>query len=150
MGYLQYRLVQDFWTINSSMSLCPSLRKTCFATMLRFHFGVASADLWSAWVTWEQVVKRWRGDLWQGLKGHERVEIAETQNTPWRINGWNLQITHEKKWTWSSKRPWLCSRLIFRGVTFTSQDLGHDFVVMEVIANRSSFETAPGGCRHLL
>ena len=36
--------------------------------------------------------------------------------TPWKINGWNLQITHEKKGKWSSKPPWACSMLIFRGV----------------------------------
>ncbi len=36
--------------------------------------------------------------------------------TPWKINGWNLQITHLSKGKWSSKPPWLCSMLIFRGV----------------------------------
>ena len=43
-------------------------------------------------------------------------EWVETINlsiaTPWKINGWNLQITHEKKGTWSSKPLWLCSMLI--------------------------------------
>ena len=37
-------------------------------------------------------------------------------NTPWKINGWKLQITHlERKMIWT-KPPWLCSMLIFRGV----------------------------------
>ena len=36
--------------------------------------------------------------------------------TPWKINGWNLQITHlERKMIWT-KPPWLCSMLISRGV----------------------------------
>ena len=40
------------------------------------------------------------------------------KSTPWNINGWNLQITHEKKgkmiWT---KPRWLCAKmLIFRSV----------------------------------
>ena len=36
--------------------------------------------------------------------------------TPWKINGWNLQITHlERKMIWT-KPPLLCSMLIFRGV----------------------------------
>ena len=40
-------------------------------------------------------------------------------NTPWKINGWNLQIYHlERKIEWSSKPPWSCSMLIFQGVTF--------------------------------
>ena len=43
---------------------------------------------------------------------------------PWKINGWNLQITHEKKGNWSSKPPWLCSMLIFRGVQILFLDLG--------------------------
>ena len=29
---------------------------------------------------------------------------------------WNIQITHEKKGTWSSNPLWLCSMLIFQGV----------------------------------
>jgi len=36
--------------------------------------------------------------------------------TPWKINGWNLQITHlERKMIFQSSRE-LCSMLIFRGV----------------------------------
>ena len=37
--------------------------------------------------------------------------------TPWKMNGWNLKITHLPKKTWSSKPPLLCSMFIFRGVT---------------------------------
>ena len=57
-------------------------------------------------------------------------EWVETINlsiaTPWKINGWNLQITHEKKGTWSSKPLqydylWLCSMLIFQGVSWGSR-----------------------------
>ena len=40
---------------------------------------------------------------------------AYKRDTPWKINGWNLQITHlERKMIWT-KPPWLCSMLIFRG-----------------------------------
>ena len=36
--------------------------------------------------------------------------------TPWKINGWNIQITHlERKMIWT-KPLWLCSMLIFQGV----------------------------------
>ena len=39
---------------------------------------------------------------------------GERGGTPWKMNGWNLQITHlERKMIWT-KHPWLCSMLIFR------------------------------------
>ena len=43
--------------------------------------------------------------------------IVYQRSTLWKINGWNLQITHEKKGTWSSRPPWFCSMWIFRCVS---------------------------------
>ena len=36
-------------------------------------------------------------------------------DTPWKINGWNLEITHFEGKCYSTP-SWLCSMLIFRGV----------------------------------
>ena len=46
-------------------------------------------------------------------KDMDLVELKNSwtwiEGTPWKINGWNLQITHEKKGKgkWSSKPSWL-------------------------------------------
>ena len=46
------------------------------------------------------------------------------ESTPWKINGWNLQITHlrKEKMIWT-KPPWLWSMLIFQGDSFISSAL---------------------------
>ena len=38
-------------------------------------------------------------------------------STPWKINGWNIQITHEKKGKWSEPNPYedMFQLLIFQG-----------------------------------
>ena len=42
--------------------------------------------------------------------------FSPTKWVPWKMNGWNLQITHlERKMIWT-KAQWLCSMLIFKRV----------------------------------
>ena len=64
--------------------------------------------------------------LGQKLTIHPGMDVISTYvshmlETPWKINGWNLQITHEKKGEQSSKPPWLWSMLIFQDVHLKCQ-----------------------------
>ena len=57
------------------------------------------------------------------LSSYEKIIyiVNFPSRTPWKINGWNLQ-NHpwkERKMIWT-KPPWLCSMLIFTGVSFFS------------------------------
>ena len=67
-------------------------------------------------------------------------EILTHQNTPWKINRWNLQITHLERKMISTKPPWLWSMLIFQGVTDfdTSVSYFHVFGVANSIFEKKS------------
>ena len=53
--------------------------------------------------------------FWMGWN-YQLVKFKIVLDTPWKINGWNLQPSPISKGKWSSKSPWICSMSIFRGV----------------------------------